>query len=128
MKYFLLLFILTIFTNVSYASFPVDNNMHNEIIQSESVNSQDPLANIGKTSLILSLLGVILMVIQGFLGPNDFIAGYFLFGLLLLIIAFIFFIIWTTNKKWSKWFWLSFLALSLFLPLVNKSEASWLNN
>ena len=124
----LLLITLITFTNVSYASFPVSVNVQNKVIESQVVEFQDPLRNIGRISLTLSLLGILLMALQGFLDPNAFIAGYFLFGVLLLFIAFVFFVIWTTNKKWAKWFWLSFLALTLLLPLANESESSFFNN
>ena len=123
MKKLLLIFYMSIiYSNFSiYAAFPVEVKIHSEIIESKVINLQDPLVNIGIASFILSIAGFSFLLLQYILQPDSFLPILSIFGLVLLILAFILFIIWMTNKIWSKWFLLSF-AVSIILLLSKQYQ------
>ena len=83
------------------------------MLESQTLKNNNSLRAVGVLSLIFGVAGITLMLLQWLIDPHAFIAGYFLLGGLLLIVSFVLFVIWTTNKQWAKWFWITFIALGL---------------
>ena len=119
----LLLIVITLitFTNVSYASFPVTENVQTSDVEPSTINYQDPLRKVVKTSLIIGIIGIILMILQYVIDPHEYYKGYLLSGYLLLFTALTYLVYKEIKKRWLKilCFILLFFLIGVTAPLIN---------
>ena len=106
-KVFLLFITLTILTNVSYASFPVSEN-----VQMEAVETIEP-SNYGDSPSIWGILSLSFALLSVFLLPN------FSIMLLFSLLAVIFGIIGLTNKV--NWTEIVGLILGVIMTIISAS-------
>ena len=121
-KLLLLLIILTTLTNISYASFPIVETVHFDVVDMSS-----PIVKQHKNSNIWLFIAIgcsLLGFLPFWISPSYGTAAILI---MLNLLAFIFFLIWTTSKKWAKWFWLAFLVLGLLGVAMNDSEHPFFN-
>ena len=95
--------------------------MQTSDVEPSTINYQDPLRKVVKTSLIIGIIGIILMILQYVIDPHEYYKGYLLSGYLLLFTALTYLVYKEIKKRWLKilCFILLFFLIGVTAPLIN---------
>ena len=113
-KLLLLLIMLTLFTNVSYASFPVTENTQTEVIETSRRTPLSDNAKILLLSLVFIPAGILVSILLSF-GSAFFWRGVLL-AISMLSAIYSLYLNFTTDIVF--WDWRNYLALIITLPIL----------
>ena len=113
-KLLLLLIMLTLFTNVSYASFPVTENTQTEVIETSRRTPLSDNAKILLLSLVFIPAGILGSILLSF--GSAFFWGGVLLAISMLSAIYSLYLNFTTDIVF--WDWRNYLALIITLPIL----------